>query len=34
MRLYPLLAAYPQEVFYRAFFFERYHSLFKGHSSV
>jgi hypothetical protein len=30
MLLYPLLAAYPQEVFYRTFFFERYRSLFSG----
>jgi hypothetical protein len=30
MLLYPLLAAYPQEVIYRAFFFERYRSLFSG----
>ena len=28
MLLYPLLAAYPQEVFYRTFFFERYRALF------
>jgi hypothetical protein len=30
MLLYPLLAAYPQEVFYRAFFFDRYRPLFGG----
>ncbi len=28
--LYPLFAVYPQELFYRAFFFRRYHSLFPG----
>ncbi|MDJ0781840.1 MAG: CPBP family intramembrane metalloprotease [Desulfosarcinaceae bacterium] len=28
MILYPVLAAYPQELFYRAFFFERYRPLF------
>ncbi|KAF0188816.1 MAG: putative membrane protein [Desulfobulbaceae bacterium] len=27
---YPLFAVYPQELFYRAFFFRRYHSLFPG----
>lgn len=27
---YPLLAVYPQELFYRAFFFRRYRSLFPG----
>lgn len=27
---YPLLAVYPQELFYRAFLFRRYHSLFPG----
>jgi hypothetical protein len=30
MLLYPVLAAYPQEVFYRTFFFERYRPLFGG----
>lgn len=32
--LYPLLAVYPQELFYRAFLFHRYQSLFPGKQSM
>ena len=32
MIFYPLLSVYPQELIYRAFFFERYRGLFPSHS--
>ncbi|MBA3007815.1 MAG: CPBP family intramembrane metalloprotease [Proteobacteria bacterium] len=34
MIFYPLLAVYPQELFYRAFLFRRYRSLFPGEQSM
>lgn len=34
MIFYPLLAVYPQELFYRAFLFRRYRSLFPGERSM
>jgi hypothetical protein len=34
MVLYPLLSAYPQELIYRCFFFQRYRSLFKTESQM